>query len=142
MPKKYAHIVATAREVVFFALLAVFVVTAILLGSLRTAAIVLVTVTMSVVNVMGVMGAWNISLNAISLVNLVIAVGISVEFCSHIARAFMGASGGGLPFGLPAGREERNDRVWTALVEVGSSVSQSALHPFFFLRHFSVLSVF
>jgi Niemann-Pick C1 protein len=120
---QYAHIVTTAREVVFLALLAVFVVTAILLGSLRTAMVVLVTVTMSVVNVMGVMGAWGISLNALSLVNLVIAIGISVEFCSHIARAFMGASGGGLAFNHPAGAEERNDRVWTALAEVGSSVS-------------------
>ena len=31
---------------------------------------------------------WSVTLNAISLVNLVMASGISVEFCSHIIRDF------------------------------------------------------
>lgn len=31
---------------------------------------------------------WDISLNAVSLVNLVMAVGISVEFCSHLVHSF------------------------------------------------------
>lgn len=40
------------------------------------------------VNLIGMMYWWSISLNAISLVNLVMASGISVEFCSHIIRDF------------------------------------------------------
>ncbi len=72
---------------------------------------------------MGVMGFWGISLNAISLVNLVISLGIAVEFCSHIARAFMGA-GGGMPFEKDA-RKEKDERAFTALVDVGPSVSLS-----------------
>jgi Niemann-Pick C1 protein len=68
------------------------------------------------------MGFWHISLNAISLVNLVISLGIAVEFCSHIARAFMGA-GQGLPYDHPSGVKERDERAWTALVDVGPSVS-------------------
>ncbi|CAH1772334.1 unnamed protein product, partial [Owenia fusiformis] len=36
----------------------------------------------------GMMFLWNIYLNAISLINLVTCVGISVEFCSHLVRAF------------------------------------------------------
>ena len=31
---------------------------------------------------------WGVTLNALSLLNLVMASGISVEFCSHIIRAF------------------------------------------------------
>lgn len=77
---------------------------------------------------MGMMGVWGISLNAISLVNLVISLGIAVEFCSHIARAFMGAGGGGLPYGHPNGPKERDERAWSALVDVGASV-QSILLP-------------
>lgn len=61
------------------------------------------------------------SLNALSLVNLVISLGIAVEFCSHVARAFMGA-GAGLPVDHPAGQKERDERVWSALVDVGPSV--------------------
>lgn len=82
----------------------------------------MLTVFLTVTNVMGVMGVWHISLNPISLVNLVISVGIAVEFCSHIARAFMGASGGGLPYDHPAGERDRDERAWQALVDVGSSV--------------------
>ena len=37
---------------------------------------------------MGMMYWWSVTLNAISLVNLVMASGISVEFCSHIIRDF------------------------------------------------------
>jgi Niemann-Pick C1 protein len=73
---------------------------------------------------MGVMAVWGVSLNAISLVNLVISLGIAVEFCAHIARAFMSA-GSGLPVDHPAGQKERDERMWTALVDVGPSVSKS-----------------
>ncbi|KAL8293540.1 hypothetical protein RQP46_000241 [Phenoliferia psychrophenolica] len=119
---QYAGIVATTREVLTLALLAVFLVTSIILGSWRTGACVILTVFMSVVGVMGAMGAWHISLNAISLVNLVISVGIAVEFCAHIARAFMGASAGGLPSQHPAASRDRDERARAALVDVGSSV--------------------
>lgn len=42
------------------------------------------TITMMIINLMGMMYWWEISLNAISLVNLVVGVGISVEFVSHL----------------------------------------------------------
>jgi len=78
-------------------------------------------VALTVITVMGVMAVWGISLNAISLVNLVISLGIAVEFCAHVARAFMSA-GTGSPTDQPAGQKERDERMWTALVDVGPSV--------------------
>lgn len=124
------HLWATTREVLVFALGAVFLVTSVLLGSWRTGSVVVLTVFLSTVNVLGVMGVWHISLNPISLVNLVISVGIAVEFCAHVARAFMGASGGGLPYRHPAGEKDRDERAWTALVDVGSSVGCLSLARF------------
>ena len=118
---QYAHIIATTQEVLGLGLASVLLVTALLLGSWRTGTIVTGVVALTVVSVMGVMGVWGISLNAISLVNLVISLGIPVEFCSHVARAFMGA-GVGLPEDHPAGQKERDERMWTALVDVGPSV--------------------
>jgi len=68
---------------------AVFVVTFILLGlDLHSSIAVLVTIAMIIADMFGLMYWWDISLNAVSLVNLVMAVGISVEFCSHMVRAF------------------------------------------------------
>ncbi|GLB33570.1 putative multidrug efflux transporter AcrB transmembrane domain-containing protein [Lyophyllum shimeji] len=118
---QYAHIVAITQEVLGLGLASVLVVTALLLGSWRTGSIVTGVVGLTVITVMGVMPLWGISLNAISLVNLVISLGIAVEFCAHIARAFMSA-GTGLPVEHPAGQKERDERMWTALVDVGPSV--------------------
>lgn len=66
----------------------VFGVLLLLTFDLASSIIVLVTIAMIVVDMMGMMFWWNISLNAVSLVNLVMAVGISVEFCSHVTHAF------------------------------------------------------
>ncbi|KAH7916135.1 patched family-domain-containing protein [Hygrophoropsis aurantiaca] len=118
---QYAHIIAITQEILGLGLASVLVVTALLLGSWRTGTIVTGVVALTVVSVMGVMSVWGISLNAISLVNLVISLGIAVEFCAHIARAFM-TCGSGLPADHPGGQKERDERMWTALVDVGPSV--------------------
>ncbi|KAI0921783.1 hypothetical protein AcV7_008053 [Taiwanofungus camphoratus] len=118
---QYAHIISITQQILGLGLAAVLLVTALLLGSWRTGTIVTGVVALTVVNVMGVMGVWGIMLNAISLVNLVISLGIAVEFCAHVARAFMSA-GSGLPADHPAGQKERDERMWTALVDVGPSV--------------------
>ncbi|BGP45045.1 niemann-Pick type C-related protein 1 [Rhodotorula kratochvilovae] len=118
----YGELWATAREVLAFALGAVFLVTSLLLGSFRTGSVVAFTVFLSLVSVLGSMGAWGVSLNPLSLVNLVISIGIAVEFCAHLARAFMGALGGGVPFHHPAAKRDRDERAVAALEDVGASV--------------------
>jgi len=118
---QYAHIIAITQEILGLGLAAVLIVTALLLGSWRTGTIVTATVALTVVSVMGIMAVWGISLNAISLVNLVISLGIAVEFCAHVARAFMSAGSGMVADQLSA-QKERDERMWTALVDVGPSV--------------------
>lgn len=54
---------------------------------------------------------WNISLNAVSLVNLVMAVGISVEFCSHMVHSFAASQ-----------KISREERAADALTQMGSSI--------------------
>ncbi|KAK8741727.1 hypothetical protein OTU49_002361 [Cherax quadricarinatus] len=72
---------------------------------------VIVTIIMILVNLGGLMYWWDVSLNAVSLVNLVMAVGISVEFCSHITHAFSLSM-----------EETRLLRAKDALITMGSSV--------------------
>lgn len=68
---------------------AIFVVTFLLMGlDICSALVVIITIVMIVTNLLGLMYWWNISLNAVSRVNLVMAVGISVEFCSHLVHTF------------------------------------------------------
>jgi Niemann-Pick C1 protein len=72
--------------------------------------IITLVVIMIEVNVVGVMFLWNISLNAVSVVNLVMAIGISVEFCVHICHTFITHAG------------SRSERAKIAIVEMGSNV--------------------
>ncbi|KAI1902029.1 hypothetical protein AGOR_G00040500 [Albula goreensis] len=93
-------------------LAAIFVVTTVLLGfELWSAVLVSLTIAMILVNMFGVMWLWSISLNAVSLVNLVMSCGISVEFCSHIVRAFSVST-----------KSTRVERAEEALAHMGSSV--------------------
>ncbi|XP_076621985.1 NPC intracellular cholesterol transporter 1 homolog 1b [Colletes latitarsis] len=95
-----------------FSLVVIFVVTALLSGlSLFSAVTVLLTVFMTVVNIGGLMYWWHIELNAVSLVNLVMAVGISVEFSSHIIHSY-----------LHSAAITKIDRATETLNEMGSSV--------------------
>ncbi|XP_061452973.1 NPC intracellular cholesterol transporter 1 [Rhineura floridana] len=91
---------------------AIFLVTTVLLGFEVWAAIVVsLTIAMILVNMFGVMWLWGISLNAVSLVNLVMSCGISVEFCSHVTRAFTVST-----------KTTRVERSEEALSHMGSSV--------------------
>lgn len=87
--EQYLTIWQDATMQLILTLFAIFLCTFILLSfDLFTALIVTVLIAIIIIDMVGIMYLWNIELNAISLVNLVIAIGISVEFCSHIARAF------------------------------------------------------
>ncbi|TQS36998.1 hypothetical protein Golomagni_02542 [Golovinomyces magnicellulatus] len=118
---QYTTIVRLSVTLLGSALALIFLISSILLGSIQTAFVVTFTVIMILVDVIGTMAVFKISLNAVSLVNLIICVGIGVEFCSHIARSFM------FPSRSMAERAQnkfslRDARAWTALVGVGGSV--------------------
>lgn len=92
--------------------LAIFIVTFLLMGfDIHSSLIVVITITMIVINIGGLMYLWNISLNAVSLVNLVMAVGIAVEFCSHLVHCFSVSM-----------EPTREKRAANALTVLGSSI--------------------
>ncbi|KAK4190902.1 patched family-domain-containing protein [Podospora australis] len=118
---QYASIVGLTTALLGSALAMVFIVSTVLLGSILTATVVTFTVAMAIIDIIGAMAVMGVSLNAVSLVNLIICVGIAVEFCAHIARAFM------LPSRVIMERAKNNfrgrdARAWTALANVGGSV--------------------
>ncbi|KAL8935084.1 MAG: hypothetical protein Q9216_005591 [Gyalolechia sp. 2 TL-2023] len=121
---QYASIVSLAGTLLGSAVAIIFFLTSLLLGSLATGFVVTVTVVMILVAIIGTMALANVSLNAISLVNLIIAVGIAVEFCAHIARAFQFPSASVLARAPQGWRLQRgrDARAWASLVNVGASV--------------------
>jgi Niemann-Pick C1 protein len=118
---QYSSIIHLTATLLAVAMAIIFVLTSLLLGSLLTGAVVALTVIMMLIDIIGVMAVAHVSLNAISLVNLVICVGIGVEFCAHIARAFTFPSKTIMEKARNKFRG-KDARTWTALVNVGGSV--------------------
>lgn len=117
----YAGIVKLSTALVGAALAFILLISSILLGSVATGVVITITVLMIVVDIAGTMAVANVSLNAVSLVNIIISVGIGVEFCAHIARAFTIPS----PSILDRAHSKfhgKEARAWAALVNVGGSV--------------------
>lgn len=112
---QYTTIVSLTFTLISVALVIIFFNSMILLGSVRSSLVLVVTVVMILINIGGVMSIWGISLNAVSLVNLVICVGLGVEFCVHITRAF-----------IVSDRDSRlnnvNFRAYNAITGIGGAV--------------------
>eukprot|EP01135_Chromosphaera_perkinsii_P007641 Nk52_evm97s914 gene=Nk52_evmTU97s914 len=88
----------------------VMLTSTLILGNVYAGLLISSFVAVVSVNIMGAMSFLGIDLNAVSLVNLVMSVGISVEFCAHLIRAFMISHG------------TRRDRANAALVDMGLSI--------------------
>ncbi|XP_054787457.1 uncharacterized protein LOC129293484 [Prosopis cineraria] len=108
--EQYLDIWKIALINITIALGAVFVVCLVITSSLWSSAIIVVVLIMIIVDLMGVMAILDIQLNAVSVVNIIMSIGIAVEFCVHIAHAFMVCSG------------DKNQRAKTALSTMGASV--------------------
>ncbi|XP_037082633.1 NPC intracellular cholesterol transporter 1-like [Pollicipes pollicipes] len=110
--EQYLTMWADVLRSLAISIVTIFLVTFFLMGlDLHSALIVLVMILLIITNLLGLMYWWDISLNAVSLVNLIMAVGISVEFCSHITRAFAVSL-----------KPSRVERASEALTNMGSSV--------------------
>lgn len=108
--EQYLYVVQNSVWLLGGALLGVFAVCWAFTASLWASSIILLVVAMILMDLLGVMYLWGIQLNAVSVVNLTMALGIAVEFCAHIVHAFLVASG------------SRAQRMQTALQDMGASV--------------------
>ncbi|KAJ8421237.1 hypothetical protein Cgig2_028187 [Carnegiea gigantea] len=108
--EQYLDIWRTALVNLAIAIGAVFIVCVVITWSIWSSLLILLVITMIVLDLLGVMALLKIQLNAVSVVNLIMSVGIAVEFCVHITHAFL-ISGG-----------SRDQRMKEALGTMGASV--------------------
>ncbi|TYZ67629.1 hypothetical protein PybrP1_011406 [[Pythium] brassicae (nom. inval.)] len=92
---QYLTVVRDTYTLVGLALAAIFVVHAIYFGGLLYPLAIALAAANIVIQVMGLMRPNDILLNGLSMVNLIIAAGIGVEFCGHYVRMFAKARGSG-----------------------------------------------
>ncbi|PRW56197.1 Niemann-Pick C1 [Chlorella sorokiniana] len=108
--EQYLTIGGEALTLLGSACVAIFLICLAATGSPWSATLIILTLCMLLVDIMGAMHLMGIQLNAVSLVNLVMSLGIGVEFCAHLVHAFV---------------EERGpseDRAAAALGDVGAAV--------------------
>lgn len=115
----YEQYLTMWEETIFslcISVVAIFGVTLVLLGlDIVSSLIIMGTIVMIIIDLMGIMYWWGIQLNGVTLMNLVVAVGISVEFCAHITRSF-----------AVTVANSKIERAQKTLVTMGSSVSETA----------------
>ena len=104
----------TSRETIrnlLIAALAVFVVTSPFLVDCTVTLLVLLNFAALICELFGLMVIWDVSLNSVSMINLVMAIGFAVDYSAHIAHAYVASN-----------KFTANERVVDALSTLGASV--------------------
>ncbi|XP_070562444.1 patched domain-containing protein 3-like isoform X2 [Ptychodera flava] len=75
------------------AMAAVFLVTLILIANLWTSLLVFLCVIFTLVDVTGMMHFWGLTIDTVTTINLILAVGLAVDYSAHIGHTFMTLKG-------------------------------------------------
>lgn len=75
------------------AMICVFVITLLLLADIKSCVLVFVCVVLTLVDIVGMLHFWGITIDTLSCVNIVLAIGLCVDYSAHIAHAFIVSEG-------------------------------------------------
>merc|ERR1719223_2240570 len=101
------------------ALAAVGIIVLLTVASPLTALIITVNVAFCIIEILGFMHFLDIAIDSVSVINIVLAVGLSIDYSAHVGHCFM-AKGG----------EDKNKRALEALADIVSAVLSGALTTF------------
>jgi hypothetical protein len=101
------------------AILAVAVIVFFTVASLTTSLLITLNVAFCICEILGFMWALGIAIDSVSVINIVLAVGLSVDYSAHIGHCFMVKGGA-----------DKNKRVTESLADIGSAVLQGATSTF------------
>ena len=91
--EQYNTILSATLQTVGIAVAAMTVITIIFMPYPILVILVIVTMLMILVGIFGFMFYWNLSLSSVTMIQLVMTVGFSVDFSAHICHAFISVSG-------------------------------------------------
>jgi Niemann-Pick C1 protein len=75
------------------ALVCVFIITLILLANFPICLLVLNNVVITLVNIVGFLHFWGIAIDIVSCINIVLAIGLCVDYSVHIGHAYLVSKG-------------------------------------------------
>jgi predicted RND superfamily exporter protein len=102
------------------ALVCVFLTTLVLLANLSAALMVLLCVLLALLDIGGFMYFWGLTIDTVSCNNLIIAIGLCIDYASHIAHRFLIEPG-----------PDRNSRIRSTLENIGPAVLNGGLTTLF-----------
>ena len=103
---------------IILAIIAVFLSTLIFIANLRGAVIIIFVVLITLVDVGGFLHFWGITIDTVSCNNLVIAIGLCVDYSVHITHRFLSEQG------------TRDERVVSTLQNIGPAVFNGGFSTF------------
>jgi len=101
------------------ALAAVAVIVLVTVASPVTAALITVNVSACIIEILGAMYYLGIAIDSVSVINIVLAVGLSIDYSAHVGHCFMMKGG-----------DDKNRRSLEALADIGSAVLSGATSTF------------
>ncbi|KAM4027413.1 patched domain-containing protein 3-like [Anomaloglossus baeobatrachus] len=113
---QYAVIIENTIQNVAVAAAAMFVISLLLIPNPLCSLWVTFTIASIIVGVTGFMAYWDVNLDSISMINLVICIGFSVDFSAHITYAYVSNH-----------KVNVNDKVIDALHSLGYPIVQGAM---------------
>jgi len=116
--EQYAIIIREAMTNLSLAAAATFVLVLLTVSDVRAALYVLLCVVMVDIDILGLMWLWGLTIDSVTIINLVLAIGLVVDYSAHIAHAFVITQGS---------RQERADH---AIGSMGSAVFHGAMSTF------------
>ena len=96
----------------------VFLIVLLLIGSPLTSLLIATCVVSTVVGLLGVMYFWDLVIDSVAVINLVLAIGLAVDYSAHIGHTFMLSTG------------SRDERAIKAVGSIGAAVLNGALSTF------------
>ena len=87
--EQYAVIATEFYRNLILAVCVVFGIALILIPKISAALLVLLAVTCTIVDVLGFMWLWGLTIDAVTVCYTVIAIGLAVDYSAHVGEAFM-----------------------------------------------------
>lgn len=101
------------------AIMSVAIIVLVTVASFMTALLITLNVAFCIVEILGFMWAIGIAIDSVSVINIVLAVGLSVDYSAHVGHAFMMKGG-----------NNRDRRVTETLADMGAAVLCGATSTF------------
>merc|ERR1719192_1774396 len=117
--EQYAVISTEFYRNLILAVVVVFSITLLLIPRISAALLVLLTVVATIVDVLGFMYFWGLTIDGVTVCYTVIAIGLAVDYSAHVGEAFVLSK-----------ETTKANRVTDSLYRVGSSVFNGAFSTF------------